>query len=256
MAISLASLMTSTIIKPPRMILYGTAGVGKTTFAASAPKPVVIMTEDGLGSINVPHFPLAKTWDDVMGAFQALYTEEHEFETAIIDSLDWLEPMVWTEACRRNNWKSIEDPGYGKGYVAAADIWREYFDGLNALRDDKGMAIIQIAHHDIKRFDSPETEPYDRFVIKLHKRAAELAQEHADMILFANWRVSTVKTEAGFGQKVTRGQGRGERILYTEERPAYVAKNRHGLPPELPLDWAAFSAAMSGPPADAESAAA
>ena len=247
MAISLASLKSSSSLKPPRMILFGTAGVGKTTFAASAPKPVVIMTEDGLGNIDVPHFPLAKTWAEVMEAFQALYTEDHAFETLIVDSLDWLEPLVWAEACRRNSWKSIEDPGYGKGYVAAAEIWREYLDAVNALRDDKGMAVIQIAHHDIKRFDSPETEPYDRFVIKLHKRASELVQEHADMILFANWRVSTVKTEAGFGQKVTRGQGRGERVLYTEERPAYVAKNRHGLPPELPLDWAAFTTALTAP---------
>lgn len=256
MAISLASLMTTTALKPPRIVLYGTAGVGKTTFATSASKPVVIQTEEGLGGIDVPHFPLAKKFADVMEAFQSLYTEEHDFETLIVDSLDWLEPLVWAEACRRNNWKSIEDPGYGKGYTAAAEIWREYLDAVNALRDDKGMAVIQIAHHDIKRFDSTETDPYDRFVIKLHKRAAELVQEHADMILFTNWRVATVKTEAGFGQKVTRGQGRGERVLYTEERPAFVAKNRHGLPPELPLDWNAFTAAMSAPasepvPADA-----
>jgi hypothetical protein len=245
MAISLASLQQRATPKPPRIVVFGPAGIGKTTFATSAPSPVVIQTEEGLGTIDVPHFPRAKSWDEVMEAFKALYGEDHQFETLVIDSLDWLEPLVWAETCRRNNWRDIEQAGYGKGYVAAGDVWREYLDAINALRDEKGMAIIQIAHHDIKRFDSPETEPYDRYVLKLHKRAAELVSEHADMILFAGWKVATVKAEAGFGQKVTRGTGRGERVLYTEERPAFVAKNRHDLPPELPLSWPDFAAALT-----------
>jgi hypothetical protein len=245
MAISLASLNRVASPKPPRIIVHGVAGVGKTTFGASAPAPVVIQTEDGLGSIDIPHFPLAKTFGDVLEAFQALYTEEHEFQTLVVDSLDWLEPLVWAETCRRNSWASIEQAGYGKGYLAAIDVWREYIDAVNALRSDKNMAIVQIAHTDIKRFDSPETEPYDRYVIKLHKRAAELLQEHADMILFANWKVSTTKADVGFNQKVTRAVGRGERTLYTEERPAFVAKNRHGLPPELQLSWGSLMAAMA-----------
>lgn len=245
MAISLASLNTTTTLKPPRIIVHGVAGVGKTTFAASASKPVFIQTEDGLGAIDVPHFPLAKTFGEVMEAFQALYTEQHDYETVCVDSLDWLEPLVWAEACKRNGWQTIEQPGYGKGYLSATDIWREYADAVNALRNDRGMAIVQLAHTDIKRFDSPETEPYDRYVIKLHKRAAELLQEHADILLFANWKVSTTKADVGFNQKVTRAVGRGERTLYTEERPAFLAKNRHNLPPELPMSWAALAEAMS-----------
>ncbi len=33
-------------------------------------------------------------------------------------------------------------------------------------------------------------------------------------------------------------------MIHTEERPAFLAKNRYGLPDVLPLDWAAFDAAM------------
>jgi hypothetical protein len=104
--------------------------------------------------------------------------------------------------------------------------------------------VIQLAHTDIRRFDSPEHEPYDRYVIKLHARAAALLQEHSDVVLFANYRVSTVKSDVGFNKKVTRALGSGERVLYTEERPAFLAKNRYGLPDVLPLDWPAFAAAM------------
>jgi hypothetical protein len=245
MAISLSSLNRLSAPKPPRIVLYGPHGVGKTTFGASAPKPVLIQTEDGLGSIDIDHFPLAKSFGEVMEAFGALYTEEHDFETLVVDSLDWLEPLVWAEVCSRNKWSSIEDAGYGKGYLAAIDVWREYLDAVNGLRNDKGMAVIQIAHTEIRRFDSPETEPYDRYGIKLQKRASELVQEHADMVLFANWKVSVAKADAGFNKKVARGVGAGARVLYTEERPAFLAKNRHRLPPELPLDWNALTGAMA-----------
>ena len=148
------------------------------------------------------------------------------------------------QKCKKNGWASIEDAGYGKGYVAALNLWRQYIDGLNALRDDKGMTIVQIAHTDIKRFDSPEHDPYDRYTIKLHARAAALVQEHSDIVLFANYRISTVKADVGFNKKVARAVGSGERVLHTSERPAFLAKNRYGLPDTLPLDWPAFAQAM------------
>ncbi|UAB76987.1 ATP-binding protein [Erythrobacter sp. SCSIO 43205] len=247
MAISLASLNRIDAPKPPRIVLYGPHGVGKNTFAANAPNPVLIDLEDGHPSdMPIDAFPKAQTFGEVMEAFGALYTEDHDFETLIIDSLDWLEPLVWAETCSRNSWADIEQPGYGKGFLAALDVWREYLDAINGLRNDKGMAVIQTAHAQITRFDSPETEPYDRYGIKLQKRASELVQEHADMVLFANFKVNTTKTDAGFNKKVTRGVGSGQRVIYTEERPAFLAKNRHRLPPELDLDWNALAGAMAG----------
>ena len=244
MAISLNQLVRAARPKPPIMTVYGVHGIGKTTFAAQAPSPVFVQTEDGLGTLACPHFPLAATFEDVISALAALYTEPHDFKTCVIDSVDWLEALIWAKACRDNGWASIEDAGYGKGYVAALNLWRQYIDGLNALRDDKGMTVIQIAHTDIKRFDSPEHDPYDRYTIKLHARAAALVQEHSDIVLFANYRISTVKADVGFNKKVSRAVGSGERVIHTTERPAFLAKNRYGLPDTLPLDWQAFAQAM------------
>ena len=244
MAISLASLKTSTHLTPPAVIVHGVAGVGKTTFAADSDKAVAVCTEDGLGMLKIPHFPLARSFEEVIEALAALHSEPHEHRTLVVDSLDWLEPLIWQHACKINNWSTIEEPGYGKGYIAALDLWRQYLDWINALREDRRMMVVQLAHTDIKRFDSPEHEPYDRYVIKLHARAAALLQEHADVVMFANYRISTVKSDVGFNQKVTRALGSGERVLYTAERPAFLAKNRYGLPDVLPLDWDAFAAAM------------
>jgi len=244
LALSLASLNRTTALKPPRILIHGVHGVGKTTFAAGAPDPAFILTEDGLGTLDVPHFPLARTFDEVMQALAALYTEEHAFRALVIDSVDWLEPLIHAKVCKDQGWSSIEDPGYGKGYIHALDLWRQYIEGLNALRDDKGMTVVQIAHTDIKRFDSPESEPYDRYVIKLHTKASALLQEHSDVVLFANYRISTVKSDVGFNKKVTRALGSGARLLHTAERPAFLAKNRYALPDTLEMSWGAFAEAM------------
>ena len=244
MAISLAQLTRANAPKPPRILIHGVAGVGKTTFAAEANKPVFVQTEDGLGTIPAANFPLARTFEEVLESLAALYTEDHDFKTVVIDSVDWLEPLVWGKACRDNGWASIEEPGYGRGYIAALNLWRQYIEGLNALRDDRGMTVVQIAHTDIKRFDSPEHDPYDRYVIKLHARAAALMQEHSDIVLFANYRISTVKADVGFNKKVNRAMGSGQRVIHSAERPAFLAKNRYGLPETLPLDWQSFAQAM------------
>ena len=244
MAISLASLRSSSSLTPPRLLLYGVAGVGKTLFATSAPHSVIIQTEDGLGLINVPTFGLLRSFDEVMQAIASLYDEPHDFQTVVIDSLDWLEPLIWQHTARLHNQPNIEAFGYGKGYLAALDSWRAVLEGLNALRDERGMAVILLAHAEIRRFDSPETEPYDRYQPKLHARASALVQEHVDAVLFANYRITTLKSDAGFGKKVVRGVSGGDRLLHTTERPAFLAKNRFGLPDTLPLSWPELAAAI------------
>jgi hypothetical protein len=222
-------------------MLYGVHGVGKSSFGARAPTPIFVQTEDGLGEIDVDRFPLATTYAEVMKAIGELYEEEHDYKTVVVDSLDWLERLVWTEVCRRRGLESIEDAGYGKGYVFALDLWREILDGLSALRSKRVMGVVLIAHSRIERFENPETETYDRYVPRLHKLASAIVQEWADEVLFATYRIHTKKVDEGFGRKRAQGIGTGERILRTTERPAHVAKNRLNLPDELPLDWEAYA---------------
>jgi hypothetical protein len=71
-----------------------------------------------------------------------------------------------------------------------------------------------------------------------------LLLEHSDVVLFANYRISTVKADVGFNKKVNRAMGSGERVIHTAEKPAFLAKNRYGLPETLPLEWQAFAQAM------------
>jgi hypothetical protein len=225
-------------VRPPRVLLYGTGGIGKTTFAAHAPNPVFLQTEES--EVGAATFGLLRSYDEVMAALHDLYEQPHDFGTLVLDSLDWLEPLIWQATAVQNGWANIETPGYGKGYLAASEQWRALLEGTTALRDDRGMAIVLIAHHEIKRFESPETDPYDRYQPKLQARAAALVQEHVDAVLFANYHVATVRTDLGFNKKATRGVSSGDRLAYTTERPAWLAKNRYGMPDSIPLSWAEF----------------
>jgi hypothetical protein len=255
MAVSLASLKRAGgTPKPPRNLVYGTHGIGKTNLAAGAPAPVFIQTEDGLADPrlgDIPTFGILKTFGEVFEAVGSLYTEDHEFKTAVIDTVDWLEPLVWAETCVINGWRTIEEPGFGKGYIAAVDVWRSLIEGLNSLRDDKGMTIIMLAHAHVKRYEAPDSEPYDRYLIKLQDRASAILQENVDCVFFANYRTSIVRDKRKGekeGQGRTRGVGGGNRVIYTEERPAFLAKNRYSMPDSIALPddasmaWSAVAA--------------
>ena len=224
-----------------RLLLYGTQGIGKSTFAASGKSTIFIQAEDGLGEIGCGKFPLAHSFEEVMTALRELYTQKHDYSTVAVDSLDWLERLIWADVCTERNVTNIEDIGYAKGYTFALDKWRNFLEGLTALRRDKGFTIILIAHAKIEKFENPETESYDRYVPRLHKLASALIQEWCDEVLFATYKIHTKQTDEGFGRKGTRGIGSGERILRTCERPSHMAKNRLNLPEELPLEWDAYA---------------
>lgn len=243
MAISLASLKKSTA-KPPRIIIHGPPGCGKTTFGCAAPNPVVIRTEDGLGVLTVDTFPIAESYQDVIDAIGALYTEEHSFKTLVIDSLDWLEPLIWQKVCSDNKIKNIEQQSYGKGYVEALYHWRTFFDGITALRDHKNMIVIMTAHSEIKKVEDPTMPSYDRHDLKLHKRASALADEFSDVILYATLMTKTVSEDQGFGNKRVRAVTTGERLMHTVGQPAFLAKSRFPIPSPLPLEWDALSEAL------------
>ena len=242
---SLANVVKGRIVKPMRILMFGVEGVGKSTFAANAPEPIFLGAEDGTSELDVARLPQPTTWDDALEALAELTRAEHGYKTLAIDTIDWLEPLCWAKVVDRANdkdIKTIEDFGYGKGYVAALDEWRVFLAALERLRAARGMHVVMLAHSWIKTFKNPEADDFDRYELKLHAKAGGLLKEWCDAVLFAQYETYANKDSK---TKRVRGVSTGARIVQTRRTAAWDAKNRYDLPETLPLDWTAFADAVS-----------
>jgi len=103
-------------------------------------------------------------------------------------------------------------------------VWKNYLDILSRLRNEKGMTIMQIAHHEVKRHEDPSSDPIDKNGIKLYRKAADLVVEHADCVFFVKYKTGTVQKKNPKGGMSTQVL-QGERKIYTQEGPGHHVKN-------------------------------
>lgn len=239
--------------RPLRIAVFGPPGIGKTTFASQAPAPIFLCAEDGAAFIEAKQFPKPQSWFDVLDAVDTLKSEEHDFKTLVLDTLDAMESLCWEHVCRTQGGgksRSIEDFGYGRGYQHAVEVWEKFLEKLEYLQTKRGMNVIMLAHAVARDHKDPDADPYKRWELKLHSKSADVIAGWVDAVLFARPEIVTKKE----GLKV-RGFDTGERLLHTTSTGAHAGKNRYSLPPVLPLSWADFWAAAQpalrpAPPAD------
>lgn len=235
MAISLSSLKSTKRNDPPVVLLYGVDGIGKTSLAAEFPNPIYLATEGERppSDVEMATPGTIESLGELLDVFGELLTTEHDFKTVIVDSLDGLEPLVWRATCARLGINSIEEAGFGKGYVEADSEWGEYLSAIAALAQS-GLYVVQLAHPEIIRFDSPTTDPYSRYQPKLHKRANALVREKADVVAFMNYRISIKEKEVARQTKVAHAEGGKERQVHLNEGAGFNAKNRYSMPDAVP----------------------
>jgi DNA polymerase III delta prime subunit len=234
--VNLADIYVTTATLPPHILIHGQEGVGKTTLAAAFPKSIFLQTEDGCPSgLEIATFGLLTTYQGVLAVLGALATEPHHYRTFVLDSLDPLEAIIWSDVCKANGWASIESPGYGKGYVAADTWWLDLLAGLDYLRRERGMMIVLLAHSAIETVNDPRAASYTSYQLRLHKRARGRVQDWADAIGFLAPDLHVQTEDAGFGKKRSRADGGAQRWIHWEGRPSFLAKNRYGLPSKMPV---------------------
>ena len=250
------SLMDS--IKPtkhsrqPRIILHGPEKVGKSTFAAGAPNPIFLPTEEGLSGIDAMAFPKSETLGQFIKQCKELQEKDHDFRTVVVDSADWLERLIHDYICKKEKVSTIEKAagGYGKGYLEALNTWRTVLRKMDVLNLEKNMIVILICHSRVVTINDPLHEPYDSYQMKLHSPKSgngsnELLKEWCDVLLFADTEKEFWEAKDG-AKTLGRAEGTGKRFLYAQPSPAYSAGSRYPLPKKIPLNWRAFDKALKG----------
>ena len=221
-----------------KVVIYGPEGIGKSTFASRFPDPVFIDTEGSTKDMDVARFEKASSWAMLMEQIQYVKKNPDLCRTLVIDTADWAEQMGIAELCARHGKRGIEDFGYGNGYVYAKEEFGRF---LNLLEDvvSAGINVVVTAHAHLKKFEQPdELGAYDRWELKLGKKTssqtAPLLKEWADMVLFANYKTWSVASDKEGRKRKAQG---GARVMYTSHHPCWDAKNRYGLPEELPFEY-------------------
>jgi hypothetical protein len=231
---------------PKRVVIYGTAGVGKTTFASRFPSPVFIDVEHSTDDMDVQRFDAPKNWNTIKQLVADIRDEPKvPFKTLVVDSIDWVEEACAVAVAKSKNKKRLSDIGYGKGELGVAEEIKALLDTLLDIQEKHGVNVVLTAHTAVKKFDKPGVVDgqFDRYEMKLRKHTSPLVYEWCNLLLFANFESETI--EDGNGKLKGVGDGT-KRVMHTERTDAYDAKNRYGLDNPLPFKYASIQHVIEG----------
>lgn len=213
-----------------KTLIYGPEGIGKSTLAAMWPNPIFIDLEGGTNQLPVVRLETPSSWSMLRAELTAIKNREIPCSTVVIDTMDAAERMCAEYIMARDGKKSIEEWGYGKGYTILQEEFGRLLDYLTDTAAS-GINVVVLGHSTMRKFERPdESGAYDRFELKLTKQVSPMVKEWADMVLFCDYK-TYVETNKSGKAKATGGA----RVIRTTHAPTWDAKNRFGLPDELPL---------------------
>ena len=226
--------------KAQRVIIYGTEGIGKSTLASQFPNPLFIDTEGSTSNMDVARMDKPTSWTMLMNQIAFVKANPTVCDTLIVDTIDWAEALAIESVCSLHGKKGVEDFGYGNGYTYVREEFGRFLNKLQEIVD-LGIHVVLTAHAQIRKFEQPdEMGAYDRYELKLGKKTssqtAPLVKEWGDIVLFCNYKTIVMKNESN----KNKAQG-GQRVMYTTHTPSWDAKNRFGLPEELPMEYQAIA---------------
>ena len=217
-------------------VLYGVPGIGKSTLAASAPKPLFLDLEGGLARINCDKTPRLNSHDELIEALKFAY--KSDYHTIVLDTLDGIEEMIRKQVCAEGGQKSIESFGYGKGYTLMTEKFQTLLNTFELFKA-ANKNVLLIGHEIIKSFSPPDGDAYDRYILKMNQKLASVLVGRADAVFFAQYE-ALLKTDRTHEDRL-RAIGTGRRILRTQEAPAWIAKNRMKLESTIEMNADIFN---------------
>lgn len=222
---------------PPRVLVYAPPGTGKTTLVASIPGVLILDWDRGADQTSAHRIAGPTTWAESLELVRAISSDPSGYKALAVDTVDPLEEACARHVCELHRKSSLAEFGYGAGYEALANEWRNMLLAWDACRA-KGMAVVLLGHSVVKTVQDPTLGSYDSFTAQLQKKTWAMTSRWCDVVGFANFDAAIVGDER-------RAIVTGERVLHTTRGSGFEAKNRYGLPAKMPLSWAVLEAAIA-----------
>lgn len=233
------------ITRPQRVVIYGVESVGKTSFAAQFPKPLFLDIEGGTAHLDTDRVAV-ESWQELINSLTAAI--KTEYGTVVLDSVDWAERLCVEDLLAQHKKQSVEDFGYGKGWVMVAERMSRFLTACDKVIE-AGKNVVILAHSKVQRVEPPDLmTAYDRYELKLSKQSSPLVKEWADELWFFRFKTKVIETENG----KAKGTGGKQRIILTTHSAAYDAKTRSGLAEELPMEWGSVAHLFAAPKVEAK----
>lgn len=237
-----------------RVLLHGVDGIGKTSFAKHAPDPLFLCAEKNESDLPawIPSLS-PSSWPEVLEDVRALLKDPMGRKSFVVDTIDWLEPMIVKYICTRDNnlckgklllpdgRPYMEGYGYHGGSVLAGE-WEHFLGLLEQLRSDHGVNIVLLAHSGRTRFRNASGMDYDLIGPKIHRQCTDLVCEWPETVLYAEYYKTPVEMP---DERRPNSKGKmissGDRICWTQHQGAHRAKNRSSMPAQMKLSWHEFA---------------
>src|SRR5258708_1519630 len=223
---------------PQAIVLYGVAGVGKSTLAAKVPEPLFWDTERGSRHLTVRRIPI-----DTLDALERISSiaptqfAKEGVRTLVVDTIDGIEKLLRQKITQKFRVDSLGRIKYGHGFVYLREEFDRFVTDVLDAYLAAGIHVLVVGHSKVKRVQPPGLkEAFDRFELKLDETDSHRIKEWSDATLFFTWDLRI--SELGDGRPI--GVSSKERQIWTAYSPAQDPKNRVNLPEKIEATWEAI----------------
>lgn len=193
-------------------MIYGQAGVGKTTLGSMFPKALIVGFEQGTNALHNIYVQPAKTWNDWKQIANQLLKKpelKEKFNTIVIDTADEAHKLAEKWLCQQYGVESIREvAGYGQGYSMLDDIFMTPFRDLTFA----GYGLLFISHGKEKPEPTAKNPDHVKVYPALASRPFNLINKMVDYV--------------GYIKAEHNEDGSDKRYIYFRESEDYMAKCR------------------------------